>query len=62
MISSLWSVVFLLLVVGFLLYLFNLFVPLDGRFKNAINAIVCFIAFLYILQTMGWLPHGVRLK
>lgn len=47
------SLLVTLLVVGVLLYLFNLFVPMDGRFKKAINVIVGLIAFLYILQAFG---------
>lgn len=52
MISSLVTVLIVLAVVGTLLYLFNRFVTMDGRFKSAINAIVCLIAFIYILTAL----------
>ncbi len=38
-----------LVIVGVVLYCFNQFVTMDQRFKNVINAIVCLIAFLYVL-------------
>lgn len=41
-----------LVIVGVLLYLFNQFVTMDARFKNAINIIVCLIAFLYCLSAL----------
>lgn len=41
-----------LVVVGVLLYLFNQFVTMDTRFKNAINVLVCLAAFLYIVQML----------
>lgn len=41
-----------LVVVGVLLYLFNNFVSMDARFKNAVNVIVCLLAFLYVLDVL----------
>lgn len=38
-----------LAVVGVALYLFNTFVTMDPRFKQAINVLVCLAAFLYII-------------
>ena len=46
------SLLIVLAIVGVCLYLFNTFVVMDGRFKTAINAIVCLIAFIYILGAL----------
>ena len=42
-----------LAIFGVALYLFNVFVPMDGRFKTAINCIVGLCAFIFILQALG---------
>lgn len=47
-----------LVIVGVLLYIFQTLVPMDPRFKNAIIALVCLAAFIYILQAFG-LIHGL---
>ena len=47
-----------LMVVGVILYLFNTMVPMDARFKTAINVIALLCAFVYILQAFG-LIHGL---
>ncbi len=47
----------ILAIVGVLLWLFNTLVPMDGRIKTAINAIVLLVVFIYILQAFG-LIHG----
>ncbi len=41
-----------LVVVGVVLYVLNTLVPMDARFKSAINVIVCLLAFLYIVQAL----------
>ncbi len=59
MISVLITLLVVLVIVGVLLYLFNQFVTMDARFKNAVNVIVCLIAFLYILSVLlPRLPRG----
>ena len=53
MISSLIGLIVILAVIGVLLYLFNLLVPIEGRIKKVIIALVGLVIFLYILQAMG---------
>jgi hypothetical protein len=49
------QIIIVLAVVGVVVYLFNTFVTMDGRFKNAINALVGLAVFLWILDTLfGW--------
>jgi hypothetical protein len=47
-----------LVVVGVILYIFNALVPMDGRIKTVINALVALFVFLYVLQVFG-LWHGM---
>jgi len=47
------TVLVYLAIFGVALYLFNVFVPMDGRFKTAINCIVGLCAFIFILQALG---------
>jgi hypothetical protein len=42
-----------LFVIGVVLYLLNTLVPMDDRFKKAINIIVIACVFLYVLQCFG---------
>lgn len=48
----------LLAIIGVVLYLFNTFVPMDGRFKTAINAIVGLVAFIWILNLIFHFWHS----
>ncbi len=56
------SLIVLLVVVGVLLYLFNQFVTMDARFKNAINVIVCLAVFLYIVAAFTGHSFGKLLR
>lgn len=53
MISSLIGLIVMLAVIGVLLYLFDILVPIEGRIKQVIIALVGLVIFLYILQAMG---------
>lgn len=51
------GILVLLVIVGFVLWLVNVLLPIDGRIKTVINGIVGLLLFLYILQALGiW--HG----
>jgi hypothetical protein len=56
------TVLVYLVIFGVLLYLFNLFVPMDARFKTAVNCIVCLMAFLFILNALGVWSPGFRMR
>lgn len=55
----------ILIVVGFALFLFNKFVPLDGNIKSIINYVVifvlCLLVILFILRMFG-IYDGPNLK
>lgn len=43
------TVLLVLIVVGFILFLFNKFVPIDATIKSIINYVVIFLLVIYIL-------------
>jgi hypothetical protein len=53
------SLLLMLVVLGVLLYIFQVLVPMDSRIKQVIIAIVCLIAFVYIVGALtghGFVP------
>ncbi len=52
------SLLIILIVVGFVLYLFNKFLPLDANVKSLINAVVIFVlvamVILFVLKMFGF--------
>ena len=49
------SVVIVLIVVGVLLWLVNSYIPMDGKIKNILNAVVVIAVVLWLLQVFGLL-------
>lgn len=56
------TILVILVVAGVLLYLLNTLVPMDGRIKTAINAIVLLFIFLFILDVLGIWDGGRFLR
>jgi hypothetical protein len=50
---SLLGVVLTLVVVGFLLWLVNNYVPMDGKIKGILNAVVVIVTIIWLLQASG---------
>jgi len=50
---SLLGIVLTLVVVGFLLWLVNNYVPMDGKIKGIINAVVVIVTVIWLLQASG---------
>jgi uncharacterized membrane protein YvlD (DUF360 family) len=50
---SLISVVFILIVVGVLLWLANKYIPMDNKIKTIINAVVVIAVILWLLSAFG---------
>lgn len=50
---SLLSVVFVLIVVGVLLWLVNAYIPMDGKIKNILNIVVVIAVVLWLLNIFG---------
>ena len=49
----------MLIVVGVLLWLVNNYVPMDGKIKSILNAVVVILVVLWLLQAFGLLgPIG----
>jgi hypothetical protein len=54
-IMPLISVVVVLIVVGVLLWLVNSYIPMDGKIKNILNAVVVIAIVIWLLQVFGLL-------
>lgn len=55
---TLLHLVFVLIVVGVLLWLVNTYVPMDGKIKQILNAVVVIVVVLWLLSVFGLLPLG----
>jgi hypothetical protein len=49
------SVIIVLLVVGVLLWLVNTYIPMDGKIKSILNAVVVIAVVIWLLQVFGLL-------
>jgi hypothetical protein len=47
------NVVFVLVVVGVLLWLVNTYIPMDGKIKNILNVVVVIGVVIWLLQAFG---------
>ena len=50
---SLLSLVITLIVVGVLLWLVNTYIPMDGKIKSILNAVVVIAVVIWLLQAFG---------
>jgi hypothetical protein len=50
---SLISLVGVLIVIGVLLWLINNYLPMDGKIKSILNAVVVIVVILWLLQVFG---------
>jgi hypothetical protein len=50
---SLLSIIITLVVVGVILWAINSFIPMEGRVKNILNAVVILVLVLWLLQAFG---------
>jgi hypothetical protein len=51
--AMLIHVILVLIVVGVLLWLINTYIPMDGKIKNILNAVVVILVILWLLQAFG---------
>ena len=49
------SVILALIVVGVLLWLVNVYIPMDGKIKGILNAVVVIVVVVWLLQAFGLL-------
>jgi hypothetical protein len=47
------SLVVVLIVVGVLLWLVNTYIPMDGKIKSILNAVVVIAVVIWLLQVFG---------
>lgn len=61
---SLLNVVIILIVVGVLLWLVNSYIPMDGKIKSILNAVVVIAVVIWLLQAFGILGSlgGMRIN
>jgi hypothetical protein len=52
---SLLGLIITLVVVGVLLWLLNNYVPMDGKIKRILNAVVVIVVVIWLLQAFGLL-------
>ena len=52
---SLIGLILTLVVVGVLLWLLNNYVPMDGKIKRILNAVVVIVVVVWLLQAFGLL-------
>ena len=52
---SLLTIVIVLIVVGVLLYVVNRYIPMDGKIKSILNAVVVIAVIVWLLQVFGLL-------
>ena len=50
---SLLSIVIVLIVVGVLLWLVNVYIPMDGKIKRILNIVVVIVVVLWLLNVFG---------
>ena len=49
------SLIIVLIVVGVLLWLINTYIPMDGKIKSILNAVVVIAVVIWLLQVFGLL-------
>lgn len=55
---SLISIVVVLIIVGFLLWLVNNYIPMAGSIKTILNAVVVIVVILWLLNAFGIIHIG----
>jgi hypothetical protein len=58
------QIILVLIVVGVLLWLVNNYIPMDGKIKGILNAVVVILVVLWLLQAFGLLGSlgGVHVR
>ena len=61
---SLIGVILTLVVVGVLLWLLNNYIPMDGKIKRILNAVVVIVVVIWLLQAFGLLGslQNIRIR
>ncbi|HEX6278133.1 MAG TPA: Thivi_2564 family membrane protein [Polyangiaceae bacterium] len=59
---SLLTVVFVIIVVGVLLWVVNRFIPMDSKIRAILNAVVVILLVLWLLDVFGILDSLSRVR
>jgi hypothetical protein len=59
---SLISIVAVLIVAGVLLWLVNTYIPMDGKIKSILNAVVVIAVVVWLLQVFGLLTSLANIR
>lgn len=54
---SLLSLILTLIVVGVILWLVNVYIPMDAKIKNILNIVVVIVVILWLLKVFGLLSN-----
>ncbi len=53
--SPIISILIALVVIGFLMWLVNTYIPMDGRFKQIFNVLAIVVVVIWIIRSLGYL-------
>ena len=56
------TILFVLIVVGLLLYLINNYIPMDGKIKSILNIVVVIMIIIWLLKVFGVLGNLGSIK
>ena len=59
---SLLTLIFVIVVVGVLLWVVNRFIPMDGKIRSILNAVVVIVLVLWLLDAFGILDSLKRVR
>lgn len=59
---SLISLIITLVVIGLLLWLVNTYIPMDGKIKQILNAVVVVCVVVWLLFAFGILHHSDAIR
>ncbi len=56
------NIVFVLIVVGVILWLINTYIPMDRKIKSILNTVVIIAVVLWLLKVFGMLSYLTSIK
>lgn len=54
--NGMLSILIALVVIGFLMWLVNTYIPMDGRFKQLFNVLAIVVVVVWVIRSLGVLP------
>jgi hypothetical protein len=56
------TLVLILIAVGVVLWLINTYIPMDGKIKSILNAVVVIVVVIWLLQVFGILGQVTNIR